>query len=194
LSSPSLPGGGEIADRFEQLLTGARAGADPAWRELYDELAPSVHGYLRARGARDPEDLTGEVMLHVVRDLRKFDGDWSGFRAWVMTIAHHRLVDDARIRARRPAELVAEPPEPPSPNGSEAGDAEMARLDLARTTGLLSELPASQRTVLLLRIIADLTIDEVAQVIGKRPGAVKQLQRRALIAIRKRLEREEASS
>jgi RNA polymerase sigma factor (sigma-70 family) len=182
------------ADRFEQLLAGARTGAEPAWRELYDELTPSVHGYLRARGASDPEDLTGEVMLHVVRDLRSFDGDWSGFRAWVMTIAHHRLVDDARSRSRRPADLVAEPPEPRPDNGGGEIHAQMTRLDLARTTELLSELPEAQRTVLLLRIVADLTIDEVAQVIGRRSGAVKQLQRRALLAVKKRLEREEASS
>lgn len=183
----------QIADRFEQLLSAARDGAEPAWRELYDELAPSLYGYLRARGAREPEDLTGEVMVQVVRDLDRFEGDWRGFRAWVLKIAQHRLIDDARSRSRRPADPVPEPPEPPSGDPFEAG-MEASRLGLARMTELLAELPTNQRTVLLLRIVADLTIDEVADVLGKRAGAVKQLQRRGLLAVRKQLEREEASS
>jgi len=180
-----------IADRFEQVLAAARAGVEPAWRELYDELSPAVLGYLRARGAREPEDLTGEVFLQVVRDLGRFEGDWRGFRAWVMAIAHHRLLDEGRRRARRPVEPVPEPPEPPNPEPAAdvAAEAE-ARLGLGRATELISELSADQRTVLLLRVVADLTIDEVARVIGKRPGAVKQLQRRGLRALEKRLERE----
>ncbi|HSI79410.1 MAG TPA: sigma-70 family RNA polymerase sigma factor [Solirubrobacterales bacterium] len=179
-----------IDDRFEQLLTAARAGVEPAWRELYDELSPAVLGYLRARGAGEPEDLTGEVFLQVVRDLNRFDGDWRGFRAWVMTIAHHRLLDEGRSRSRRPVEPVAEPPEPAGAVVVGVEDAAELRLGLERATAMLSDLSADQRAVLLLRVVADLTIDEVARVVGKRPGAVKQLQRRALLAVRKRLERE----
>ena len=62
------------------------------------------------------------------------------------------------------------------------------RLDLERVTELLAGLSPDQRDVVLLRVVGDLSIDEVAQVIGKRSGAVKQLQRRGLAAIRRRLE------
>ena len=42
----------------------------------------------------------------------------------------------------------------------------------------------------MLRILGDLTVDQVAEVLGKSPGAVKQLQRRAFAAIRRLVERE----
>jgi len=48
-------------------------------------------------------------------------------------------------------------------------------------------LPEDQRNVMVLRIVADLTVEQVAQVLGKRPGAVKALQRRALDSLRRKL-------
>ena len=56
----------------------------------------------------------------------------------------------------------------------------MAGLDAERVRAAIAELPPDQRAVLLLRIIGDLTIEQIAEAVGKRPGAVKALQRRAL--------------
>lgn len=97
-----------LGEAFLQVLQADRLGEEWAWRALYDDLAPSVLGYLRARGAPEPEDLTGEVFLHLVRTLDSFDGDERGFRAWTFAIAHNRLVDDARRRTRRPTQPAAE--------------------------------------------------------------------------------------
>ena len=177
---------------FENTLSAARAGGEWAWREIYGELAAPVLGFLRARGVPDPEDLTGEVFVQVVRDLPRFEGDWSGFRAWVFAIARNRMLDERRRHARRPDEPVAEPPEAPKAAADAAEDA-LARIDLERVTEILAELSHDQRDVLLLRVIGDLSVEEVARVTGKRPGAVKQLQRRGLAAARRVLERQEAS-
>ena len=54
---------------------------------------------------------------------------------------------------------------------------------------MLGTLSEDQREVLLLRVVGDLSIEEVAKAIGKRPGAVKALQRRGLAAIRRELAR-----
>jgi RNA polymerase sigma-70 factor, ECF subfamily len=89
---------------FASILAAARTGAEWAWAEIYADLAPSVLGYLRARGVAEPEDLTGEVFVQVVRSLPDFDGDREAFRAWAFTIAYHRLVDARRHSARRPVE------------------------------------------------------------------------------------------
>jgi RNA polymerase sigma factor (sigma-70 family) len=177
---------------LERALAAAREGAEWAWREIYDSLAPAVIGYLRARGAAEPEDLAGEVFVQVVRDLPRFEGGGGGFRAWAFTIARNRLLDDARGRARRPV-AIAQPPDVEALQvGGDVETEAFARLDLARVTEILALLSGDQRDVLLLRIVGDLTVDEVARVIGKRPGAVQQLQRRGLAAIRKHLEREGA--
>jgi RNA polymerase sigma-70 factor (ECF subfamily) len=177
----------ELRDQvFDDVLRAARAGAAWAWSRIYDQLAPKIVGYLRAHGATDPEDLAGEVFLQIVRGLPQFSGGERDFYAWTFTIAHRRLVDDLRRRGRRPVELVSEDAvaRAAGPGGDVVEDAE-GRLQDAAVRAAIDELPADQRSVVLLRIIGDLTIDDIARALGKRPGAVKALQRRGL----RRLER-----
>jgi RNA polymerase sigma factor (sigma-70 family) len=175
-------------ERFTSLLGAAREGSEAAWQELYTGLAPVVLGYLRANGAPDPEDVLSEVFLQVARDIAGFEGDERGFRSWVFTIAHHRLIDARRHAARRPVDFMPEPPEP----AERADDAEQEALDrigdqeVWRVLGVLS---TEQRTVLLLRVVGDMSIEDVAKAVGKRPGAVKALQRRGLAAVKRALGR-----
>ena len=173
---------------FDRTLWGAREGAEWAWREIYEWLAPALVGFLRGRGAADPEDVAGEVFVQLVRDLPSFEGDWRGFRAWALTIARNRMLDRARREARRPDQPDPDPGAT-APAGDVTEDA-FARLGLGRVIDLLAGLSPDQRDVVLLRVVGDLSIDEVARVVGKRSGAVKQLQRRGLAAIRRRLESE----
>jgi RNA polymerase sigma factor (sigma-70 family) len=174
-------------DAFDEVLLAARAGAEWAWARIYADLVPTVVGYLRAHGAAEPEDLAGEAFLHVVRDLPRFSGDERDFRSWVFTIVHRRLLDERRRLGRRPSEPVA--PEDVADRlggGGDVADEALGRLAEQRARAAIDALPADQRTVLLLRILGDLTVEEIARAVGKRPGAVKALQRRAL----RRIERE----
>jgi RNA polymerase sigma factor (sigma-70 family) len=175
-------------DRFEALLDAARGGDEAAWAEIYGELAPTVLGYLRGSGARDPEDTLAETFLQVARDLGRFSGDYSKFRAWTFTIAHHRLIDARRSAARRPLDLVADVPEP-STNGAapDAADEAVARIGAEELERVLGALTPEQRAVVLLRVIGDLSITQVAEALGKRAGAIKQLQRRGLAAVKREL-------
>lgn len=175
-------------ERFTTLLGAARDGSEAAWGELYSGLAPIVLGYLRANGSPDPEDVLSEVFLQVARDLLKFDGDEKGFRSWVFTIAHHRLIDARRHSVRRPVELSPEPPEPMG-TAEDAADEALVRIGNEEVQRVLSMLSADQRTVLLLRVVGDMSIEDVATAVGKRPGAVKALQRRGLEAIKRELGR-----
>ena len=172
-------------DEFDDVLAAARAGAEWAWSRIYAELAPKVVGYLRAHGAAEPEDVAGEVFVQVVRDLPGFSGGEREFRAWTFTIAHRRRVDALRYRGRRPVDAV--PDELLAGVAGAGGDVhEEAERHIAdaRVRAAIDALPPDQRAVILLRIIGDLTIEEIARAVGKRPGAVKALQRRGL----KRLE------
>jgi RNA polymerase sigma factor (sigma-70 family) len=179
-----------VEPRFESVLPAARTGAEWAWAELYREHAPAVLGYLRARRVPDPEDLLGEVFLQLARDLSGFEGDAGAFRAWVFTVAHHRLLDDIRKRRRRPQ---AEGGHALDELDAGVGDAEDDALTLLREQQLarmIARLSPDQQSVLLLRVIADLTVEQVARAIGKRPGAVKALQRRALAALEREISKE----
>src|SRR5436305_13567930 len=150
------------ADRFDSLLGAAREGDQAAWHELYDGLAPVVLGYLRANSAPDPEDVLGEVFLQVARDITGFDGGERGFRSWVFTIAHHRLIDARRHSTRRPVELSPEPPEP-RVHAGDAADEALARIGVQEVQRVLGALSDDQRAVLLLRVIGDLSMGDVAK-------------------------------
>lgn len=176
-----------MEDRFRSLLDAARRGDESAWAVIYRDLAPAVLGYLRVNRAPEPEDALSEVFLQVARDLARFDGDERSFRSWVFTIAHHRMIDARRRAARRRVESAAEPPEPGEPLLDDASEQALARVGEERVHDLLAELSPDQRAVLLLRILGDLTVDDVARVLGKRPGAVKALQRRGLATLRRAL-------
>lgn len=165
----------------------ARAGGEWAWTVLYRDLSPLVLGYLRANRARDPDDLTGDVFVQLVRNLAGFEGDERAFRSWVLMIAHHRLIDERRRDARRPADPV---PEVPDRSGGHVEEEALEGLGTEGIHRLLEHLSADQRDVLLLRIIGDLTVEDVARIVGKRTGAVKALQRRGLAALKRAISRE----
>jgi RNA polymerase sigma-70 factor (ECF subfamily) len=123
--------------------------------------------------------------------LGSFEGSEPQFRSWVFTIAHRRLQDERRRLARQP-HLATVDVEATWP----AGDVEREALEALGeqwVIGMCSRLSEDQRTVLLLRVVADLTAEEVARVTGKSVGAVKALQRRALHSLRRRLAREGVS-
>jgi RNA polymerase sigma factor (sigma-70 family) len=179
----------QIGAPFDGVLAAAQAGAGWAAERLWTSLAPAVAGYLRAQGAAEADDLTSEVFLGAFRSLGSFSGSEEQFRSWVFTIAHRRLTDERRRAARRPVAAVAVEPEDGAP-GPSAEEEALRRLSGARVRELCDRLVPDQRDVLLLRLVGGMTVEEVAAALGKSEGAVKALQRRALIALRKILARE----
>ena len=168
---------------FDRVLAAAREGEAWACARIYEDLRGPVMAYVLFRGASEPEDVTSEVFLHVFRDLDRFTGDAEGFRGWVFTIARHRLVDAWRTEGRRLPEAGLD-----QAVESEGGDAEeeaMAVLAATEIAPLLDQLTPDQRDVVLLRIVADLSLDEVATAMGRSVGSVKALQHRAMNALRR---------
>ncbi|MDQ4503050.1 RNA polymerase sigma factor [Sinomonas sp. ASV322] len=161
----------------------------------YRLLSPSVLGYLRARGVEDPEAVTQDVFLalytrissgaepsdHGPPKRRGVTGGLDGAKALVFTIAHSRAVDFYRRRERTPALVPHEPEIDPRTTTASAED---LALSGAGVVGLLDGLTEDHREVLLLRVVADLSIEQTADIMDRTPGAIKQLQRRALDALR----------
>jgi RNA polymerase sigma-70 factor (ECF subfamily) len=179
--------GGAGAKPDSALVTAAHAGHAWALTRIWKQHAPAVTGYLRGHGAREPEDLTSDVFVAVFERIGKFHGDDDALRAFVFTVAHHKLVDELRRRQRRGEAATYEPAEDVRPTPS-AEDTALASLATARVHRLLGELSADQRDVMLLRVVGDLSLEQTADVLGKRVGAVKALQHRALAALRRLLE------
>jgi RNA polymerase sigma factor (sigma-70 family) len=179
-----------FGESFDSLLPAARAGAGWAFARLYEGLAPAVAGYLAVQGASEPDDLTSEVFQRAFTRIGSFSGGEDAFRSWVFTIAHNLLVDDRRRRDRRPVVPTSEPPEAA---GGDVEDDAMRRLSEERVRRLCDLLVPDQRDVLLLRLVAGMTLEETAAVLGKTTGAVKALQHRAAAALRRHIEREGVS-
>lgn len=171
---------------FSQVLEQAQEGSEEAWEHLYSVFAGPVRSYVAFRGASDPDDLVGETFVQIARNLDRFEGSEAEFRSWLFMIAHNRVVDERRRLSRRPAHLVADHDETAGPSGDVEVEA-LEALGMERLQELVARLTPDQRTVLLLRFVGDLTLEEIATVIGRPLGAVKQLQRRALRSLKKTL-------
>ena len=172
---------------FDDVLAAAQTGAGWAFEVLYRNLSPAVTGYLRLHGAVEPDDLASETFLGVFTGLAGFCGDEDALRAWVFTIAHRRLIDDWRRRSRRP-QVADDDSELGSHVGGDVEDDVLLRVGTENVHRLCAGLPDDQRTVLLLRVLADLTVEQVAQVMGRSVASVKALQRRGLRSLRDRIE------
>jgi RNA polymerase sigma factor (sigma-70 family) len=175
---------------FDDVLAAAQAGAAWAFEVHYRDLSPSVTGYLRLHGAVEPDDLASETFIGVFTGLSGFSGGEDALRAWVFTIAHRRLVDDWRRRSRRP-QVADDPGDLTELLGGDVEDDALVGVGTETVHKLCAELPDDQRSVLLMRILADLTVEQVAAAMGRSVGAVKALQRRGLRTLRTRLEQAE---
>lgn len=188
ISSPEcdgpFPRAEDLPDSFGEVLVAARAGDGGALAALWDHYSRPVAGFARARGAREVDEITNDVFLAAFAALDGFEGDASDFRSLLFTIARRRIIDDLRRRSRRLDTVTWQPREDARRTAGPEDDvlaAEAERLLLGR----LDQLTPDQREVILLRLVADLSLHEVADVVGKRVGTVKSLQRRGLDALRR---------
>lgn len=175
-----------LSESFPPILLAAQQGQAWAFERLWHDLGPLVAGYLRVQGAVEPDDLTSETVIGVFTGISRFSGTEETFRSWVLVIAHRRLLDQRRRLSRQPPVLDDSTEELSRvPGGEVEGEAleALADEDVRR---LLTALSPDQRSVLTLRILADLTIEQIAEVMEKRPGAIKALQRRGLSKLRER--------
>jgi RNA polymerase sigma-70 factor (ECF subfamily) len=166
---------------FDNVLRAARDGDAQAFEQIYVALSGKVLAFARVRGASDPEGLANEVFLQVFLGLGRFDGSEGQLRAWVFRIARNKLIDESRRRWRRPVEVAADHDEmTAAPSRPDLVDSEvLGRIATDSLIARLAILTPEQRDVVVLRTVADLTVDDIAVVLGKRPGSVKALQRRA---------------
>jgi RNA polymerase sigma-70 factor (ECF subfamily) len=172
----------------EATLAWARGGDPDALRALFRTYQPRLLRFLRGLEPGAADDLAGEVWLAVATGLDRFVGNERDFRSWLFTIARNRLADHRRRAARRPrlvaidGELVDEMT--PGPGDRAAGDpADVAVEQLSAQEAidrLVASVTTEQAEVVLLRIVAGLSVDEVAALTGRSPGAVRVLQHRAL--------------
>lgn len=157
----------------------AREGDEDALRLLYLLYADNVFGYVLAivHDEHDAEDITSEVYSRLPRALGHYRSSGTPFVAWLLRVARNAALD--HLRAQRSVPLA----EVPASVHTELHAHE--RLDDLRAA--LEALPADQRQVMVLRLIAGLSPSEVAERLGRSVDAVHALQHRARRRLRAEL-------
>ena len=186
---PSTPNAARVGEGFDDVMAAAQAGAEWAVAVLYRSLQPRLLRFLRAQTpAQDAEDIAAQTWLEIAKALPRFTGDEDGFGALVFTVARRRLADHRRAVRRRPLDLVGDDALATVADNEGAEDQAMAHLGGEEAARRLAELlPSDQAEVVLLRVVAGLSVDQVAALVGRRPGTVRVLQHRALRRLARQL-------
>ena len=168
---------------FSDALARAKRGDEAAFTALFRMCQPAVLRYLQVVAPDRADDLAGETWLQVVRGLSGFQAEQAAaFRAWVLSIARHRRLDEQRARARRPEALVEAVPE--RPGGLDVAAAALDLMSTETAVQLIAALPRDQAEVVFLRYVADLDVATTGRLLGKEPGAVRVLAHRGLRKLR----------
>lgn len=167
--------------RLTVAVQAAQGGDEAAFRTVYRAVHPRLLGYVRTLvGEADVEDVTSEAWLQITRDLARFSGDADRFRGWAARIARNRALDHIRMRGRRPAIGGDESELSDTPSVSDTAGEALEALGTGRTMRLIARLPQDQAEAVVLRVVVGLDAKSTAQVLGKRPGAVRTAAHRGL--------------
>lgn len=172
------------AKRVDGVATGTEVLDEAALRLLYAEHAGPVLAYLLklTRDRARAEDLLQETMLRAWRRPSAFEPGRGSVRAWLCTVAHNLVVDDARSRSARPNETeLTEYTEQRSEEGVDPYDAALRAWEFADA---LAALSAEHRAVIVEVYYRRATVAEAARTLGIPPGTVKSRTFYALRALR----------
>jgi RNA polymerase sigma-70 factor (ECF subfamily) len=137
---------------------------------------------LQAEVGDAAEDVASQAWLEIMRAIDKFEGDARGFRSLLFTIARRRVNDHRRRRSRRPA-APTEPMELYVVHDAGPGveSEALSRVGADDAIEILQGILDPQDVeIMLLRVVADLPAEEVAEIVGLSPGAVRVRQHRAV--------------
>lgn len=168
------------------LVDRARAGDEAAWEQLYRRAYPRLLAYASRRlsGPDEAREAVSEAMARAVAGLHRFSWQGAGFDAWLYGILRHVVLDQHRGRRRHSNDPVPERVhDGPGPLEHAVANEEAAALRAA-----FARLNPADRELLELRVVAGLPAEQVAEVLGKRAGAVRMAQSRALGRLRSLLE------
>ena len=169
----------------ESLVRRAKEHDHEAFTLIYEEHFDKIYRYvtLRIGNAMEAEDMTQQVFLNALQSISSFK--WKGipFSAWLFRIAHNQVVDYFRKKKRTTVPL-----EESLVSDDNSPQLETERkLDIEQLLVAARRLTGAQHEVISLRFAGELSIAQVASVMGKSQGAVKALQHSAIVALRKSL-------
>lgn len=168
-------------EALDRAVEAMQAGDEAAFRLVYRHVQPPLLRYLGVLvGPTDAEDVASEAWAQAFRDLERFTGDADGFRGWITTIGRNRALDHLRHSRRRP---VSPEPVDELVDLPDAADVEADVLGLVGSEAvvrLIATLPRDQAEAIMLRTVLGFDAPTAAEILGKRPGAVRAASHRGL--------------
>ena len=165
-------------------LDHARRGDTDSLADLWTIYQPQLLRMLRAQGRSAAEDITSQVWIDVRRNMARFEGDGVAFRSWIFTIAHRRAIDEGRRTARRHEVLV----DSITPRLAACRAMDPLGDSLDNVLALLATLQPVAAEIVMLRVIYDLPVAEVAAITGESESNVRILTHRGLERLRQAIE------
>ena len=159
-----------------------------ALTQLYEENFDRIYRYivLKIGDRTEAEDMTQQVFLNALQAISSYKFKGMPFSSWLYRIAHNQMVDYFRKKSKRLTVPLDESLPLPAADGDPKYLVEK-KVEIEEIVIATRKLTAAQQEVISLRFAAELSIAEVAGVMGKSEGAVKALQHSAIIALRKAL-------
>lgn len=172
---------------IDEAIRAAQDGDEAAFRVLFRHVQPRLLRYLTGLVGADAEDVAADAWLQIARDLGTFRGDADKFRGWASRVARNRAIDHVRYVSRRPVSSFQVEDLIDLVSNENVERSALDRLSTDKTIAMISLLPRDQAEAVLLRVVMGLDAATAAQVLGKRPGAVRTAAHRGLRALAKRL-------
>jgi RNA polymerase sigma-70 factor (ECF subfamily) len=194
------PDEGSSLSRERELVQLASSGDQRAIGSLYDIYVTPLYRFCLSKlsNETDAEDLTEEIFLKAITSIDKFTwrdtkqkrddeaGEFNPFRAWLFRIARNQIISVYRKKDTRSRVDVHYEDEPIWIADQAPGPEEITerKFLLERAAAAIEQLPESQRDVIQLRFMGDMSVSEIADLLGKEPGNVRVLQHKALKNLR----------
>ena len=176
-----------IASTDADLVVRAKAADQQALTTIYERYSPAIYRYIyyRVGDAEMAEDIRADVFLRMLEGMGRYEDRGWPLSAWLYRIAHDRTIDTLRRRRTRP-QLPLETWSGTTDGPESAVDVQLDREELYRTIDQLTE---DQRDVIRMRFLQEMSVQEVANAMGRTEGAVKALQHRGIQALARQLQR-----
>ncbi len=150
------------------------------YEEYYDKIARYI--FIRIGNQQEAEDLASEAFLRALQSLGSYRERGLPMQAWLFKIAHNLTVDYLRKISKRKLVPIDEVEIADAANTEEIAE---SHLQAEKLSEALKQLSPAQREVIGLRFFAGLTSIETGKILGKKPGAVREMQSLALKSLRK---------
>jgi RNA polymerase sigma-70 factor (ECF subfamily) len=176
-------------DEMRALVLRAKTGDTEAFGVLYDRYLELVYRYVYFRVGSHAlaEDLTSETFLRALRSVADFTWQGRDFGAWLVTIARNLVTDHFKSGRNRLEVSTAEVLDTPLDGAHIPENAVVANMVNEHVMQAVKQLGPEQQECVILRFLHGMSLAETAMIMGKKSGAIKALQFRAIKALARAL-------